>query len=99
MNSISFEETPHFALDSHDRCPHLYHSGLYRIILNVGEEYLCNICREHPGFYNNTRVAEVGLGISCREAAKVAVLASIVSEEIEYSEENTKSLMYCINEK
>ena len=69
--SISFEEAPHFKLCENDRCPHLDERGLCRLILNVGEEYLCAICREHPRFYNFTDVAEVGLGMSCREAARL----------------------------
>jgi hypothetical protein len=57
---------------------------LCRIITHVGEEYLCDICREHPRFYNFTSVAEVGIGMSCPEAARV-ILASpdfAVLEEI-----------------
>ncbi len=71
INSISVEDVPHFKLCAGDRCPHLDEKGLCKIILNVGEDYLCDICREHPRFYNYTRVAEVGLGMSCREAARI----------------------------
>ena len=44
--------------------------------MNLGEEYLCNICREHPRFYNYTDVAEVGLGMSCPEAARIILDSS-----------------------
>ncbi len=71
--SIAMDDTPHFRLGSHDRCPHLDERGLCRIILNVGEDYLCDICREHPRFYNFTSVAEVGLGLSCPEAARIVL--------------------------
>ena len=71
MDSISMEDTPHFKLCEADRCPHLHENGLCKIILNVGEDYLCDICREHPRFYNYTKVLEVGIGMSCREAARV----------------------------
>lgn len=70
-DSICMDETPHFRLCDGDRCPHLDENGLCRIILNVGEEALCHICREHPRFYNYTDVAEVGLGMSCAEAARI----------------------------
>jgi len=70
-DSISTEETPHFRLCDGDRCPHLDDRGLCKIILRVGEDYLCDICREHPRFYNFTSVAEVGLGMSCPEAARL----------------------------
>lgn len=69
--SIAADETPHFKLGAQERCPHLDERGLCRIILNVGEDYLCDICREHPRFYNYTDVAEVGLGLSCAEAARL----------------------------
>lgn len=70
-SSISMEDTPHFTLGRHDRCPHLDEQGLCKIIINEGEAYLCEICRQHPRFYNYTRVVEVGLGMSCREAARI----------------------------
>lgn len=70
-DSISMEDTPHFKLRECDRCPHLDDRGLCKIILNLGEDYLCDICREHPRFYNYTSVAEVGLGMSCTEAARI----------------------------
>lgn len=70
-DSISMDDTPHFRLGEGDRCPHLDKRGLCKIILAVGEEYLCDICREHPRFYNYTSVAEVGVGMSCTEAARL----------------------------
>jgi len=76
INSISPDGAPHFKLCAHDRCPHLDKNGLCKIILNVGEDYLCHICRQHPRFYNYTDVAEVGLGMSCREAARVVLSAA-----------------------
>ena len=48
---------PHFRLGKDERCPHLNEQGLCRIILNLGEDHLCGICREHPRFYNFTQVA------------------------------------------
>ena len=72
-NSISTEDTPHFKLCEGDRCPHLDEHGLCKIILNLGEDHLCDICREHPRFYNFTGVAEVGIGLSCPEAARIVL--------------------------
>ena len=69
--SISYDGSPHFKLCNQDRCPHLNDQGLCKIILNLGEDHLCNICREHPRFYNYTDIAEVGLGMSCSEAARI----------------------------
>ena len=75
-SSISYDGDPHFTLCADDRCPHLNGNGLCKIILNLGEGYLCDICREHPRFYNYTDVAEVGLGMSCPEAARIILSSS-----------------------
>ena len=82
--SISYDGEPHFKLCRGDRCPHLNERGLCKIILNCGEDHLCSICREHPRFYNFTEIAEVGLGMSCPEAARVVLSSSDywVMEEI-----------------
>ena len=70
--SVDYDVTPHFRLGENDRCPHLNDCGLCRIILGLGEGYLCEICREHPRFYNDTdRGKEVGLGMSCEEACRI----------------------------
>ena len=73
--SISYDGEPHFKLCADDRCPHLNEQGLCKIILNLGEGCLCDICREHPRFYNYTDIAEMGIGMSCPEAARI-ILAS-----------------------
>ena len=82
LNSISTEPNPHFMLAEHDRCPHLDERGLCKIILNAGEDRLCDICREHPRFYNFTSIAEVGIGMSCPEAARI-ILSSPDYADIE----------------
>ena len=70
--SICEEGTPHFRLSENDRCPHLDEGGLCNIIKELGEGYLCCICREHPRFYNDTaRGKEAGLGLSCEEACRL----------------------------
>ena len=62
----------HFLLAEKERCPHLDENGLCRIILEYGEGGLCEICREHPRFYNLTaRGMEAGLGMSCEEACRI----------------------------
>lgn len=71
-DSIDVIDTPHFALNENERCPHLNDMGLCKIILNAGEDYLCDICREHPRFYNFTnRGKEVGIGMCCEEACRL----------------------------
>ena len=72
LKSITVDDVPHFILSQNDRCPHLDDRGLCRIITELGEGYLCHICREHPRFYNVTPYGmEVGLGLSCEEAARI----------------------------
>lgn len=64
----------HFRLGEGERCPHLTKNGLCRIITALGEGYLCDICREHPRFYNAVGgVWECGLGLACEEAARVVL--------------------------
>ena len=66
------EDCPHFCLGEGERCPHLDERGLCRIILSLGEDYLCDICREHPRFYHVTpHGREVGLGMACEEACRL----------------------------
>ena len=83
MDTISMDDTPHFKLEKGDRCPHLDQNGLCKIIINEGESYLCDICREHPRFYNYTGDCEVGIGMSCEEAARI-ILSSSEYDEMEH---------------
>ncbi len=70
------EDGAHFRLGAGERCPHLTERGLCRIITALGEGYLCDICREHPRFYNAVGgVWECGLGLACEEAASVVLAA------------------------
>lgn len=96
VKSISTEGAPHFKLCGGDRCPHLDEKGLCKIILNLGEDYLCDICREHPRFYNYSSVCEVGLGISCREAARIVLTSDDydVIEEIGEIDGDPEELIY-----
>ena len=69
-------DTYYFALGKNNRCPNLDINGLCKIITNLGEEYLCDICRLHPRFFNEAYGRkEVGLGFSCEEAVRVALLS------------------------
>ena len=72
LKSIDFGETPHFCLTDTERCPHLNSEGLCRIIIQHGEGYLSQICREHPRFYNSSPFATaLGVGMACEAAAKL----------------------------
>ena len=86
-DSIDATDTPHFRLTEGERCPHLDQRGLCRIISNLGEAYLCHICREHPRFYNDTsRGREVGLGMACEEACRIILESDEYDRMIEIDE-------------
>ena len=88
--SIEREDVPHFLLSDSDRCPHLDCKGLCRIITELGDDYLCDICREHPRFYNSTaKGLEVGLGMSCEEACRIILSSDSYKEMIEIGEADT----------
>jgi len=62
----------HLVLTEDERCPFLERNGLCRIILSHGEDMLCDICREHPRFYEwygNFR--DAGVGLCCEEAVRL----------------------------
>ena len=62
----------HFCLTEEERCPFLNERGLCRLILGFGEDVLCDICREHPRFYNDfPQRQEAGLGLCCEEATRL----------------------------
>lgn len=93
-NSIDSTETPHFKLLENEKCPHLNGKGLCNIILELGEDYLCDICREHPRFYNITpHGTEVGIGMACEEACRLILESDNYYNiiEIENTDENTYS--------
>lgn len=70
--SISFDGTAHFELIENDRCPHLNENGLCNLIINCGEECLCDICREHPRFYEwYGEYRDCGIGLCCEEACRL----------------------------
>lgn len=69
-DSICHDGTPHFRLGEGERCPFLNEKGLCDMILTLGEDALCEICAQHPRFYNSyENVTEAGLGLCCEAAA------------------------------
>lgn len=92
--SISRTPSPHFVLTEDERCLFLQDDGLCRLILALGEESLCDICAEHPRFYNEyTGYTEVGLGLCCEETVRLllekntpfALLAETDDDEPEFT--------------
>lgn len=54
------------------RCAFLNKDNLCDIIINLGENYLSEICAIHPRFINKLKnYSETGVGISCEEGARL----------------------------
>lgn len=71
--AISYEGCPHITL-SGERCPFLNQEGLCELIINLGEDYLSDICREHPRYY--TTLGDItygGIGLCCEAAAELVL--------------------------
>ena len=67
-------ETTHFRLCDGERCPFLNSENLCDIILNLGEDRLCQICDDHPryrNFYSDR--TEIGLGLCCEAAVELII--------------------------
>ncbi|MCD8367070.1 MAG: flagellin lysine-N-methylase [Clostridiales bacterium] len=62
----------HFRLTPEERCPFLNADNLCDIILRLGEGALCDICDQHPRFYNDyDNLQETGLGLCCEAAGRL----------------------------
>lgn len=89
-----------FKLTEEEKCPFLNAAGLCDIYTCLGEESLCNICRDHPRFRNYfSSHMEIGLGLCCEAAAKLIiedknpavfdVISSDISEDPTGAEKNS----------
>ena len=88
MQKISLDGTPHFVLGERDRCPFLQKDNLCEIIKHYGEDALCQICRDHPRFYNEfDSRTEVGVGLTCEAAARLMLDNDFELEIIEETDE------------
>jgi len=66
----------HFSMCEHERCPFLNEKNLCEIILELGENFISQICTDHPRFYNEfSGRVETGLGLCCEEAARIILEA------------------------
>lgn len=70
--AINRGECPTFANTAGERCALLREDGLCELVLNMGEDSLCDICALHPRFFewfNNEK--EAGLGLCCEEVCRL----------------------------
>lgn len=91
---ISEEESPHFILKN-GRCPYLNEENLCDLIIEHGEDYLCQICTDHPRFRSFWEEAtEIGLGLSCEAAARLILGRKEPMQLIIEEEETGRRLDY-----
>ncbi len=78
--NIAHGECSSFILKG-ERCPFLNDENLCDIIINLGEECLCQICSDHPRYYEwFGEIKEGGVGLCCEEAAKLILTAENPTE-------------------
>lgn len=106
--SIGDSEEPSFILKD-ERCPFLNKNNLCDIVINLGENALCQICRDHPRWfewYGNEK--EGGIGLSCEEGARLILaedsFADYFESEVdegpdEYFDEAAYSFLLSVRER
>lgn len=90
--NIAFGECASFILKG-ERCPFLNERNLCDIIINLGENMLCQICSDHPRYFEwYGEIKEGGAGLCCEEAAKLILTAEnpleFTEKEIPFEEGN-----------
>ncbi len=101
--NISDENT--FILKN-ERCPFLNKNNLCDIIISCGENRLCQICRDHPRYFEwYGNIKEGGIGLSCEEGARIILsdcdrgfCEAQVNEENEEVDEELFALLYSARE-
>ncbi|MBE6852578.1 MAG: hypothetical protein E7505_03795 [Ruminococcus sp.] len=74
-----------FKLCDDERCPFLNNKNLCEIFINLGEDKLCDICTEHPRYYEwFSQIKEGGIGLGCEESARI-----ILSQDKRFSYDET----------
>ncbi len=74
-----------FILDMHERCPFLNKDNLCDVIINMGENNLCQICNDHPRYFEwFDNLKEGGIGLGCEEAARIILECKENDKFIEY---------------
>lgn len=72
--NITTSEPYSFKLREGGKCPFLNENGLCELIIELGEDALCDICALHPRYRNfyNTRT-EIGLGLCCEAVGELVL--------------------------
>ena len=65
-------EDTYFKLTDDKKCPFLKDSGLCKLIEELGEDSLCDICRLHPRFFEDINdYSLAGVGLSCEKSTEL----------------------------
>ena len=84
-----------FRLGEDERCPFLGNDGLCDIIKTLGEDALCQICTDHPRYRNFfSDREEIGIGLSCEEAARLIVRKTDKTVLCKISDDNDDAELY-----
>lgn len=71
IKNIDVSEGKHFSLGENDRCPFLNKDNLCDILLELGEDKIPEICKNHPRFFTWVYDrCEMGIGLCCEEGAR-----------------------------
>ena len=100
--NIDFTPPAHFIQKNQNSkltCPFLNDEKLCEIYINLGEEHLCQICKDHPRYYEwFTNTKETGIGLCCEEAARIILTEnepfSVYETEITPSEADITNSNY-----
>ena len=87
-------ESAHFHLTEAERCPFLNDEGLCDMILELGEDSLCQICADHPrfrSFFSDRE--ETGLGLCCEAAARLILQRRQPAEWVLIDDDGTEEAL------
>ena len=73
-------------INENDRCPMWRQDGLCQIQAELGHEALCKTCRDFPRLtHDYGNFVELGLELSCPEAARIILTAPVAAPIVEYT--------------
>ena len=96
------DEGSHFVFSkTQPMCPLLNENGLCKVVLELGEEGLCDTCHMHPRFYKYIEDLELcGVGLSCEASVELlaqnktidSLLFTIEDDDNEFTSEERLTL-------
>ena len=80
-----------FTLGEDERCPFLNSRNLCDIYTTLGEAHLCQICTDHPRYYEwFGDIKEGGVGLCCEAAARLILSRDMTIVESDITEDPTE---------